>query len=78
MLQWILIISSIFPVWLQNRSISAGLKAVLSHTEKSCITDNFQQILEKKNSYQFFSRDLLPLGANKTGLNLIIFHFNTH
>ena len=26
-----------FPVWLQNRLISAGLEPVLSHAEKSCI-----------------------------------------
>ena len=32
-----LIFVKIFPVWLQNRLIFAGLELVFSHTEKSCI-----------------------------------------
>ena len=28
---------TLFPEWLRNQLISAGLEPVLSHTEKSCI-----------------------------------------
>ena len=33
----------IFPVWLLNRLISAGLEVVLSHTEKLCIASYYRQ-----------------------------------
>ena len=46
--------------------ISAGLELVLSHTEKSCIA----------SYYSHFQRFVIsgrnPLGAKKTGFNLII------
>ena len=32
-----------FPVWFRNRSISAGLQPVLSHTEKLYKTSNYRQ-----------------------------------
>ena len=32
-----------FPVWHQNRLISAGLEPILSHTEKLCIASNYRQ-----------------------------------
>ena len=43
----------LFPVSLRNRLVSAGLKPVLSHTEKICIAlyyilKNFPRILESK------------------------------
>ena len=31
------------PVWLRNRSLSAGLEQVLSHSEKSCIASYYRQ-----------------------------------
>ena len=33
-----------FPVWLQNRLISAGLEPVLIHTERSCIASYFRKL----------------------------------
>ena len=71
----------IFPAWLRNRLITAGLEPVLIHTKKLCITSYFRQfstiikikILNFDTS--FVSLDLRPLGAYKTRSNLIIFHF---
>ena len=33
----------LFPVWLRNRSLSAELEPVLSHTERSCIASYYKQ-----------------------------------
>ena len=61
-----------FPVWLPNRLISAGLKPVLSHTEKSCIVSyyiNFSTNLRMYNhniKISFVSPFLRHIGANKT------------
>ena len=33
----------LFPVWLRNRLLSAGLELVLRHTEKSCIVSYYRQ-----------------------------------
>ena len=38
-----------FPVWLRNQLISDGLEAVLTHTEKSSITDNYPHIFKQKS-----------------------------
>ena len=35
----------VFPVWLRNRLLSAGLEPVLSQTEKACIASNYRQFL---------------------------------
>ncbi len=72
----------VFPVWLRNRLLSAGLAPVLNQTEKSCIASNYRQfstnikrkIIKLKPS--FVSPDLRPLAADKTGFNLKIFHFD--
>ena len=71
-----------FPVWLRNRLLSAGLKPVLSQTEQSCIASNSRQFLyEYQNKTQKINTSLVspgrrPHGANKTGFNLKIFHFD--
>ena len=65
-----------FLVWLRNQLISAGLELGLSQTEKSCIDliiDNFPRIMNKKHKIN--TNFFWPLGANKTGLNIIIGHF---
>ena len=49
-----------FPVSLRNRLISTGLKLVSNYTEKS--------------NTSFVGMGIRPLGSNKTGFNLIIFH----
>ena len=67
----------VFPVWLRNRSISAGLEPVLSYTEKSCI-ESYTMFHE----YKIKIINLIPLllarasRTNKPSLNLITFHFN--
>ena len=66
-------VKSIFLVWLRNRLISAKLEPVLSHTEKSIIASTNKN---HKIHNNFVSLYLRPLGANKTGFNLVIFHFN--
>ena len=69
----------VFPVWLQNRLISAGLEPVLCHTGKLCIVSNYRQFStfsKIKKNMKFVSPGHQPLGANKTGFNFIIFHFN--
>ncbi len=33
-----------FPVWLQNRLISARLESVLTNTEKLCIASYYRQV----------------------------------
>ena len=40
-----------FPIWLQNRLISAGLELVLSHTENSYVASYYKQFStnNKKN-----------------------------
>ena len=67
------VILFIFPVWLTNRLISAGLELVLSHTESLLHrnTDNFPRIY-KLIARAFSNSDFR---ANKTVFN-IIFHFN--
>ena len=73
------LIIHIFPAWLQNRIISAGLEAVLSHTEKSCIISYYRQFSTKiknkihKINTSFVNMGLRLLGANKTGFNSIEF-----
>ena len=70
-----------FPVWLQNPLISARLKPILSHTEKSIIVMYYIQFsmnIKMYNHYiktSFVRSCLWQLGAKKTGFNLIIIHF---
>ena len=69
-----------FPVWLRNLSISAGLESVLSHTKNPCIIPyygNFSTNIKKNynNNNSCVSPVFRPFGANKTGINLLIFHF---
>ena len=65
-----------------NRLLSAGLEPVLSQTEKSCIASNNRQFsmniksLNHKIITTIVSPGLRPLGADKTGVNLIIFQFD--
>ncbi len=64
------------PVWLRNRLISTGLEPVLSHTKKSCIASNYRQFSTNIKIPVLFSPGFRYLWYNKTGFNLIIFHFN--
>ena len=69
----------LFPVWLRNRLLSAGLEPVLSQTEKACIASNYRQfstnikIIIIKLKPSFVSPGLRPRAADKTGFNLKIF-----
>ena len=68
-------------VWLRNRSKSAGLKPVLSHTEKSCTVSYYIQFstnikMYKHNIKTSFIIPCLPhLGANNTGLIFYLYIF---
>ena len=71
----------IFAVYLRNRLISAVLEPVLNHTKKSCLTSynkQFSKNNKKKNDTIFVGPGLQPIGANKTGFNLIIVPLNIH
>ena len=60
----------VFPVWLRNELISAGLEPFLSHTEKLKIASYYRI---------FFTNIKIKirlLGPEKTGFNLTIFHFD--
>ena len=68
-----------FPVWLRNLLISAGLKPVLSLTEKSCTASYYRQfstniINYKINTSFFLSESSAPWG-NKTGFIPITYRF---
>ena len=64
---------------LQNRLISSGIESVLGHTEKSYTASYYRQfstnikVYNHKIKTSIFSPFLLPLKANKTGLNFILF-----
>ena len=72
---------NIFPVWLRNRLISAGLEPVLIHTEKLCIASYYIQFYTGLKMYNhniknsFVSPCLCHLNANKTGFNPITVQF---
>ena len=55
-----------FPVWLQNRLISAVLEPVLSHTEKSGISSYYKQLSTNQKIKSLISvllaRPSAPLG----------------
>ena len=57
---------------------SADLEPVLSHTEKSCIALYYRQFSADVKIESIPVLLALTFGPNKTGLNLIIFHFNIH
>ena len=65
-----------FTVLLQNRLISARLKPVLSHTQKSYIVSYYSQFstnskMKNQNiNVNFVSLGLRPLRAHKTGIDL--------
>ena len=58
------VLLNIFPLWLGNRLISAGLEPVLSNTEKSYIKAKVKIII----FISFVSLGLWPLWPDKTDL----------
>ncbi len=61
---------------LVNYITSAGLEPVPSHSERLCMTSYYRHfstnIKSKPENTRFVSQGLLPLKANKIGINLII------
>ena len=60
----------------RNPLISAGLEPVLNRNEKSFIASYYGQISTKMKIKITQLMPVLLARANKTGLNLLIFHFN--